>query len=372
MTGAAIALALALVPFWLAAAAGCAPATVPTPPETLAQDDAPKVPDRRHNETVPVEKPSTPRVAGRTPPAVPPANPVPTLPLPAPAKQPATIAQPSLADVYVFVGCASANNPADRWSEPYWVKKGLPRMVEEQVLPLYRRGFRRFYVDSPHGKDTDREGKPQFTFFGAERQDERSPWRRNFVESWKRLTSQPGVHVMAYLGNPDFDAEYRRVAGGPDGRARALEMLWNGAKPFLDAGFQGIGIDASASTAEDSALGDFMKGLAARGIAVYIEATPSREQPWLKRFGTIRTTWYAREAHTFKDKVVDPAECAGERIVLYSGTSPWATADGVPFHDWAKRWVLEALARGERPAFGVTHFKDPARELGLKPVPMER
>lgn len=359
--------AVAILALAIASYAPGACARPPVPPEA----PPPRAPLEPVAQTPRVEKPSTPPVAGRPSnagePRTPP-EPVPAPPAPARlnlASPPGPIANPTLADVYVFVACASANNPSERWSEPAWVRKGLPRMVEEQLLPLYRRGFRRFYIDSPHGKDTDGAGKPQFTFFGSLRGDERSSWRKNFVESWRRLTALDGIHVIAYLGNPHFDAEFTRTLAGPDGRARAADMLTRAVQPILDAGFQGIGIDASADTPEDSALGEFMKSLQARGIAVYVEATPSRSQPWLRRFGTIRTTWFAREAPTVASKLFSPNDSAGERIVLYSGTAPWPDADDQPFHDWARRWVHECLSGGERPAFGVQGFKDPAKDLGL-------
>ncbi|MBL8759464.1 MAG: hypothetical protein JNK35_13665 [Phycisphaerae bacterium] len=361
--------AVAILALAIAASAPGACARPPAPaevPPARAQHE-------RVAQTPRVEKPSTPPVAAQPPNAGEPRTaPKPASEPPAPSRPnlafpPGPISQPTLADVYVFVACASANNPSERWSEPAWVRKGLPRMVEEQLLPLYRRGFRRFYIDSPHGKDTDPAGKPQFTFFGALRGDDRSSWRKNFVESWRRLTALDGVHVIAYLGNPHFDTEFTRTLAGPDGRARAADMLTHAVQPILDAGFQGIGIDASADTSETSVLGDFMKSLQARGVAVYVEATPSRTQPWLLRFGTVRTTWFAREASAFASKLFSPNDCAGERIVLYSGTAPWPDADDQPFHDWARRWVHECLSRGERPAFGVQGFKDAAKDLGLPP-----
>lgn len=362
ITRAAAILALAIASYAPGACARQPAPSVAQPPSTAPEAAA---------RTQRTEKPSTLPVVAERPDASKPTSPPDPPPTPRPpassipASPPGPITQPTLADVYVFVACASANNPSERWSEPAWVRKGLPRMVEEQLLPLHRRGFRRFYIDSPHGKDTDGAGKPQFTFFGALRGDERSPWRKNFVESWRRLTSLDGVHVVAYLGNPHFDPEFTRVLDGPDGRARAADMLTRAAQPILDAGFQGIGIDASADTPEDSPLGEFMKSLQARGIAVYVEATPSRTQPWLLRFGTIRTTWFARQAPAFASKLFSPNDCAGERIVLYSGTAPWPDADDQPFHEWARRWVHECLSRGERPALGIQGFKDAAKDLDL-------
>lgn len=272
------------------------------------------------------------------------------------------------ADIYVLIACASANNPSGRWSEPGWVKKGLAKIPEEVVMPRYREGYRRFYIDSPFGKETDNKGVPQFTFFGAIHVGGDSPWRRGFIDAWQRVTRLSGMKVMAYMGNPYADAEFKRLVSSdkPEDKERALKMLRDAMSPIIAAGFQGIGIDASFDTPEDSPLGEALKEWQARGLEVFIEGTPTKRQRWLTRFGTIRTVWMARNAPNFKE-LLEPKDCEGERIQVFEGTHPWPDADGRPFEEWGRRWVKKCLDGGEHPAITLVGIKgDPKRVMGLE------
>ena len=153
-----------------------------------------------------------------------------------------------LADCYAFIACASADNPAGRYSPAAYVESGLTKIVDDQMLPLYAKGWRRFYVDSPFGKDTDAKGQPQFTYFGAQRGSADSPWRKGFATAWRRITARPGVKVVAYMGNPYADPEFKLIAADPTKRERVLTMLRGATQPLIDAGFQGLGIDARFSS----------------------------------------------------------------------------------------------------------------------------
>ncbi len=316
------------------------------------------------------------------PPPTPPPPPPPALPPPSPPTPPAS-AQPhservfpstnparagarhALADVYVFMACASANNPGARWSEPLTVERGLASLVQGQLIPFYQQGWRRFYIDSPFGKDTDEKGDAKFTFFGWNKTAPDSPWRRGFVDAWRRATRLEGVRIIAYMGNPYADKEFRDALAGPGGRERAMAMLRAAVAPLVDAGFHGLGIDASADMPEDSPVADLMKELQNGGMEIYVESTPFEKQRWLTRFGTIRTCWFARGAPKFKG-VLDVSESRGEKIQLYAGTAPWPEGDNKPLEEWVPRWVTECLDRGERPAMGVYWLKDPRRQLNLR------
>lgn len=283
-----------------------------------------------------------------------------------------------VSDIYAFIACASASNPGGRWSEPAVVKKGLASVVDDFVIPRYRQGYRRFYVDSPFGKETDDKGKPQFGFFGAVRVADDSPWRRGFIDAWQRATKLSGIKVMAYLGNPYSDAAFKRVALDPARRAEAVRMLRAAVAPLRAAGFQGIGIDASFATDEDSPLGDFLKELDGAGVEVFIEGTPKSTHRWLTRFGTIRTTWFARYIEETRAKAreagkpeprefVEVSECRGERIQLFEGTVPWKAFDGKKWEEWGPRWVKSCLDAGEKPAVGLYGFPgDGKRAIGVE------
>ncbi|MFN0012490.1 MAG: hypothetical protein ACKVS8_12700 [Phycisphaerales bacterium] len=300
------------------------------------------------------------------------------MPRPAPALGPLardewTGALPAeLSQVYAFIACASADNRDGRWSEPAWVKRGVARLGDERALGMYRMGWCRFYVDSPFGKDTAKDGNPAFTFFGALRTPPDSPWNKGFVASWSAVTSKPDAYVVAYMGNPTWDTEFVALAGdldtpadkAPD-RAGAMRMLREAIRPLVEAGFKGLAIDALSNLPESHVVAEFLKAVQAAGIDVYIEATPVAAQPWLARFGTIRTTWFARWAPGFKG-LLDPAECRGARIVLYEGTSPWPEADRKPYQEWVRRWVHECLARGEHPAIDAHSIVQPKRLFDLK------
>ena len=272
-----------------------------------------------------------------------------------------------LADCYAFIACASSDNKTGRYSLPKYVSKGVPTIVDDEVLPLYNAGWRRFYVDSPFGKDTASDGQPSFTFFGSIRASADSPWRRGFVESWKRVTSRPGVKVLAYVGNPYSDPEFNMIASRPDAevRQRALVMLREATRPLVEAGFQAFAVDASSGLPEDSVLAQHLKELADGGMEIFIEATPLASQPWLARFGTIRTTWFARGAPTFKG-LLDLKAIKGEQIQLFDGNAPTEADKGKPFDLWASKWVRNCLAKGEKPAFGPHGFKDVKADLNAE------
>jgi len=276
-------------------------------------------------------------------------------------------ARVSLADCYAFIACASSDNTSGRYSLPKYVSKGVPTIVDDEVLPFYNAGWRRFYVDSPFGKDTTPDGQPSFTFFGSIRGSADSPWRRGFVESWKRVTSRPGVKVLAYFGNPYSDPEFNMIASRPDAevRLRALVMLREATRPIVEAGFQAFAVDASNGLPEDSVLAQHLKELADGGMEIFIEATPLASQPWLARFGSIRTTWFARGAPTFKG-LLDLKDIKGEQIQLFDGNAPTEADKGKPFDSWAARWVRSCLARGEKPAFGPHGFTDVKAELNAE------
>lgn len=328
----------------------------------------------RADQPLPPEKPATPPLG------VPPSSPAtsakpdqPTAsPPPSAGRADPGISGANLSDLYAFIACASADNPNERWGDQNAVKKGVPATMADQALGAYRMGWNRFYVDCPFGKDTSPDGKPAFTFFGAQRVAEDSTWRKGFVSSWKRLTTKPGVHVIAYMGNPCGDPEFVKLAGdrasdaanAPD-PAGAVAMLRAAVQPIIDAGFQGLAIDACNGLPERHLFAQFLLQLESEGLAIYIEPTPLASQRWLTRFGTIRTTWFARGAPGWKD-VLDPAECRGEKIVLFDGTVPAPADDGKPFRDWARRWVHDSLARGERPATGPAALERPKLLLDLK------
>lgn len=344
----------------------------PAPPAqsqaaSARRPDAPPVTvaEQGQSQTAPLSPPAAQPVA-RAPAPAPAGGPAPEAgPAPAsPAPVEAARSTYTLADVYVFIAFGSANNPKERWTEPLVVRKGAPSVVHDRVIPFYNKGYRRFYVDSPFGKDTDDKGGAKFTFFGWKRTDPDSAWRRGFVESWRRATSLPGIKVMGYMGNPYADDEFRAVLKEPDGRAKAMAMVRAALAPLLDAGFQGVGFDASCDMPEDSPVADLMKELQGRGIDVFIESTPTIEQRWLTRFSTIRTSSYARAAWNIKG-IVDVSECRGEKIQIFDGTPPWASADKRPMGEWVARWIKECLDRGERPAFGMEWLKNPRSELGL-------
>lgn len=261
-----------------------------------------------------------------------------------------------LGELWCFLPCASSDNPRGRWSDPTAVAKpgggGVARLASDHALRSYEQGWRRFYIDCPFGKDTDSKGSPVFTFFGSLRTPAGSPWRRDFEASWRRVTTLPGVKVMAYLGNPFIDGEFRAAADGGDLR-RALEMIRLAIEPLKLAGFQAIAIDASEDTDEHHWMGELLKLLELMGFEVMIEPTPRAGKAWLTRFGTIRTTWFHRSLNSFPDahEFVDPTSCRGERIELYNGV-PWdEDLDGRPFKDWAEVWVKRTLQMGQRPAF---------------------
>jgi hypothetical protein len=310
----------------------------------------------------PQRPPAPPLPTPADPAPAPPASPPPASPPGPRAPQPAQL---RLADCYVFIACASANNPQGRWVQPQYANGALADIVTKEALPLYEQGWRRFYVDSPFGKDTSKDGNARFTFFGSLRGTESSPWRRGFVPAWRKLTTKPGVRVIAYLGNPYFDEDFARLAENPANRARCLDLIRQAAQPLRDAGFHGIAIDASADSEEDSPLGDAMKEWHAAGLAVYTEATPKATRPWLKQFGTIRTTWFAANARNFPG-LLSPNDCAGERIQLFDGNPPDPRDKNRPFEQWARRWINTCLIGGERPAFSWSASRDPRRALGLE------
>lgn len=298
------------------------------------------------------------------------------------APEPSLVRGPRVEDVYVFIAVASANNPTGRWSEPAFVRRGWTAIVDDHVIRRYMPGgggYRRFYVDSPFGKETDAKGVPQFGFFGGVRVSPESPWRKGFIDAWRRATRLSGIKVVAYLGNPYTDAEFKRVLAA-EGRGAALRMLRDAVAPIRLAGFHGLGIDASYATEEESPLADLMKELQDEGMEVYVEGPPSAAQPWLTRFGVIRTTWMARTMDEAKEAasrkpgggarplgVIDPKECRGERIQLHNGTAPWKSAEGKPWGDWGPRWIRECLAQGEYPALGLSSFPgDGKRAIGVE------
>ncbi len=277
-----------------------------------------------------------------------------------------------LSQVYAFIACASADNAKDRWSDPAWVKRGLAAIATDQAMGLYRMGWCRFYVDSPFGKDTTEKGGPAFTFFGALRTPPDSPWRKGFERAWGGLNARPDVYAIAYMGNPAWDANFVKLAGNeqtpaaqaPD-RAAAMAMLREAIRPLVEAGFKGLAVDATSTLPEHHVVAEFLKAVQDAGIDVYVESTPVARERWLTRFGTIRTTWFARGAPRFQG-LVDPFECRPERIVLFEGTAPWPEADGQEPTTWLRRWVHECLARGEHPALGAATLKQPKLLLDLR------
>ena len=276
-----------------------------------------------------------------------------------PTSTPPTTFRPAaapLGEIWCFLPCASSDNPRGRWSEPAAVTKpgGVAKLASDHALRFYEQGWRRFYVDCPFGKDTDSKGSPLFTFFGALRTPPDSPWRRDFEASWRRVTALPGVKVMAYLGNPFIDGEFRAAAeGGERDLRRAMEMIRLAIEPLKRAGFQAIAIDASEDTDEHHWMGELLKLLELMGFEVLIEPTPRAGKAWLTRFGTIRTTWFHRSLNSFPDAhdFVDPTSCRGERIELYNGAAWDEDLDGRPFKDWAEVWVKRTLQMGQRPSF---------------------
>ena len=277
-----------------------------------------------------------------------------------------------LSQVYAFIACASADNPKDRYSDPTWVKRGLAALADDRAMSLYRMGWCRFYVDCPFGKDTTEKGEPAFTFFGALRTPPDSPWRKGFEAAWGRVNAKPDVYTIAYMGNPVWDPEFAKLAGdertpadkAPD-REGALRMLREAIRPLVNAGFKGLAVDATSTLPEHHLFAEFLKAVQTAGMDVYIEATPTAAQRWLTRFGTIRTTWFARGAPRFKG-IVDPFECRPDRIVLFEGTAPWPEGDGKKPTEWMRRWVHECLERGEHPAIGASDFPQPKVFLDLK------
>ncbi len=355
-------LAMAVVLATLTVGGACAvdgrmPERKPPPPE--AGRSAPTVPAAG-------EKPAPPEVDSGV--AVPRSGGAPQM-----SRDRAAVPLPKeLSQVYAFIACASADNAKERFSDPVWVKRGLAAIADDRAMSLYRMGWSRFYVDSPFGKDTNEKGEPAFTFFGALRTAPDSPWRKGFEAAWARVNAKPDVYSIAYMGNPVWDAEFAKLAGdertpaeqAPD-REGAMRMLREAIRPLVNAGFKGLAVDATGTLPERHVVAEFLKAVQEAGIDVYIEATPTEEQRWLTRFGTIRTTWFARGAPKFKG-IVDPFDCRPDRIVLFEGTAPWPEGDGRKPAEWMRRWVHECLERGEHPAIGASDYTQPKVFLGLK------
>ncbi len=275
-----------------------------------------------------------------------------------------------LAECYALLNNAGGDLAAQRFLPLRYQNLGAVQIVEDEVMPLYKAGWRRFMIDSPMGREAGADGAKVRSFFGALRGTPASAWRVSFVEGWKQATTQPEISVIAYLGNPTTDAEYRAIAQKPEAGERALLMLDSAVQPLLDAGFAGIAVDSAADLSDGSPLAELFKQLRAKGKEVFVNGEITLEGPGLDGVGSIRSAQgtVAAKGAPGKDgaKAAKPANGGrgGDRIQIADGTPPFDWAKGQPFDRWGRRWIAECLRNGERPAFAPAAAGD-VRALGL-------
>ncbi len=150
------------------------------------------------------------------------------------------------------------------------------------------RGYQRAFLHNPFGfSSTDTfpdgcvESYMQFDQYLEAQKD--TPWLTNgFVQYWKPYIDN-GVEVIAYIGSIDpftpqsqnGDCDQRQLLGNDAAYwARAYAAI----QPYLDAGMT-IGFDAAVATNINSATYRLAQELRARGVRVYVEAVPGRDNP---------------------------------------------------------------------------------------------
>lgn len=270
----------------------------------------------------------------------------------------AAVAPPRFSQLWCFIAGASADTPEGRFAEPTGLKSpsGVSKSLADQIIRFHGQGWRNFYLDSPFGKDRDENGQPRFTFFGAIRPEvlaEGSPWA-DFVPQLKRATGLPNIRVMAYLGNPYTDTDFKKACETGDVKT-CLEMIRKAVTPLKEAGVTGIGVDASNYTDENHWMGEILKFLELVGFEVFIEGPPSRDCAWLSRFSVIETTWWARNSPKFDPQnrnFLRMSECKGTKIQVFDGTAFMPKFDNQPMGAWVGLWVQKCIGAGKAPAFG--------------------
>ena len=237
---------------------------------------------------------------------------------------------------------------SSRRMEHRHVGRGLPRLgwagfVAESIRPVLATGYRRVQLHNPFGAD---DVFPMELDQFQRSRDAGLDWlTEGFVEAWRpvtegRHTDGVPVEVIAYLGDIRLEPFTSLEAAGDweAWSARAEEAV----RLPLAAGMS-LGLDSFSLVKEGSFGHRFVQSLRDRGVKVYIETWPRREQAhWAGTDVVVAESWFRRNHR--RPNVFSRAEL-GDVIRLAHRIEAGARDDEAGLRPVRDR-VVEAIAEG--------------------------
>ncbi len=254
----------------------------------------------------------------------------------------------SLNDIICYYGIGSGSDASCRFVQWITPTRGWAGFVTDCITPMMDRGFRRFMLWMPHGRESTTRNQLAGNTWGAtnlrfdawrvaQQNADLSWYTTGFTEAISPLTAA-GVEIIAYVGMlhgaPEFDAL-------PSGQAKWEACM--SIAPFLDARCS-IALDTAIFSQPGHYVHDLAQFLKSAGYKYYIEPTPLVDgQHWFSSSCVVSDAQWSNVINpAFHGTLAAPSKLTGEIVRGWFGERPIFPS----VRAWYRATVPPALAQG--------------------------
>lgn len=265
----------------------------------------------------------------------------------------------SLNRIICFYGISSGSDPSRRFVQFVTPARGWAGFVTDYITPMINRGFRRFLLWMPHGREAQARNQligntwvPTNLRFDAWRLAQANPayswFSTGFAEAFYPLTTT-GIEIIAYVGTLHGAPEYDILSPGQAKWEAAMAIA-----PLLDARCS-IALDTAVASRPGHYVYDLAQMLKSCGYKYYIEPTPYVTGPhWFSSSCIVSDQqWSAVINPTNQYFLAAPSNLTGEIIRGWFSAVPGGYAN---VREWYRATVPAALAQGHTCCLPLTAY----------------
>lgn len=265
----------------------------------------------------------------------------------------------SLNKIICFYGISSGSDASRRYVQWVTPERGWAGFVSDHITPMRQRGFNRFLLWMPHGRETNARSQLignawistnlRFDAWRVAKQNAAYNWfTTGFAEAFSPLTAA-GVEIIAYVGTlhgaPEFDML-------PPGQAK-----WEAAMsiaPLLDARCS-IALDTAVSSNPGHYVYELAQLIKGCGYKYYIEPTPYVDgQHWFSSSCVVSDAQWSAVINPGSHHILAaPSNLTGEIIRGWFSTKP---VEYSTVRDWYHATVPPVLAQGHTCCLPLSTF----------------